>query len=141
MTNAGMLELCYLYYDEKTIEHAKRVANEAKHLCCFFKLPYSNYDNFIYQLGLAHDLYEDTNIKQGAWFDETFEKNLKLLTREKDEDYNEYIGKIHDMAISNPEYIPAYIVKLADMYDHFAQVDTLIEKLKNKYVAAMPYLI
>ena len=144
MTNTGMFELCRLYYDEKTMEHAERVADEAKHLCCFFYSPltYISTDiNFVYQLGLAHDLYEDTNITQGVWFDEKFEKNLKLLTKEKDEDYNEYVGNIHDMAKDNPEYMPAYIVKLADMYDHFAQADTLTEKLKNKYVAAIPYLI
>ena len=39
MTNTVMFELCYLYYDEKTMEHAKRVANEAKSLCKLFKLP------------------------------------------------------------------------------------------------------
>ena len=142
MTNAGMFELCYLYYDEKTMEHAKRVANEAKSLCNLFKLPYTNCnDTFIYQLGLAHDLYEDTTIKQGAWFDNDFEENLQLLTKEKDVDYNDYIAKIRGMAASNPKYMPAYIVKLADMHDHFAQVDTLTDKLKNKYAAAMPYLI
>ena len=141
MTNPGMFELCYLYYDEKTMEHAKRVANEAKSLCNFFKLPCTNWDNFVYQLGLAHDLYEDTTIKQGVWFDKDFEKNLQLLTKEKDVDYNDYIIKIRRMAESNPRYMPAYIVKLADMHDHFAQVDTLTDKLKNKYVAAMPYLI
>lgn len=142
MTNTGMFELCYLYYDEKTMEHAKRVANEARNLCNLFKLPYTNCnDKFIYQLGLAHDLYEDTTIKQGAWFDNTFEKNLQLLTKEKDVNYNDYIAKIRGMAASNSKYMPAYIVKLADMHDHFAQVDTLTDKLKNKYAAAMPYLI
>ncbi len=141
MTNTGMFELCYLYYDKKTMEHAKRVANKAKDLCKFFKLPYANWDNFIYQLGLAHDLYEDTKIKQGVWFDEDFEENLQLLTKGKDVDYNDYITKIRVKAVSNPKYMPAYIVKLADISDHFAETATLTEKLKNKYVAAMPYLI
>ena len=139
MTNTGMFELCYLYYDEKTMEHAKRVANEAKSLCNLFaSLPYTN--NFVYQLGLAHDLYEDTTIKRDVWFDRDFEENLQLLTKEKDINYSDYIAKIRRMAV-NPKYISAYIVKLADMRDHFAQVDTLTDKLKNKYVAAMPYLI
>ena len=140
MTNTGMFELCYLYYDEKTMEHAKRGANEAKSLCNLFtSLPYTN--DFVYRLGLAHDLYEDTTIKRGVWFDNDFEENLQLLTKREDENYNDYIAKIRGMAASNPKYIPAYIVKLADMHDHFAQVDTLTDKLKNKYVAAMPYLI
>ena len=140
MTNTGMFELCYLYYDEKTMEHAKRVANKAKDLCNFFKLPYANWDNFIYQLGLAHDLYEDTKIKRGVWFDEDFEENLQLLTKGRDVDYNDYITTIRVKA-NNPKYMPAYIVKLADISDHFAQSTTLTEKLKNKYVTAMPYLI
>ena len=141
MTNEGILELCRIYYNTETMKHAERVANEAKSLCNLFKFPYANWDNFVYQLGLAHDLYEDTTIKQGAWFDKDFEENLQLLTKEKDVDYNDYIAKIRGMAVSNSKYMPAYIVKLADMHDHFAQVDTLTDKLKNKYAAAIPYLI
>lgn len=141
MINKALLELCSLYYDEKTMEHAKRVANKAKDLCKFFKLPYVNLDNFIYQLGLAHDLYEDTKIKQGVWFDQDFEENLQLLTKEKDVDYNDYIKEIRIKAVSNPKYMPAYIVKLADISDHFEQTATLTERLKNKYAAAIPYLI
>ena len=139
MTDTGMLELCYLYYDEKTMKHAKRVANEAKSLCNLFTSLHCT-NNFVYQLGLAHDLYEDTTIKRGVWFDRDFEENLQLLTKEKNVNYNDYIAKIRKMAI-NPIYMPAYIVKLADMHDHFAQVDTLTDELKNKYAAAMPYLI
>lgn len=139
MTNAGMLELCNIFYDKRKLEHAKRVANTAIDLCSLFKN--SPDKDFIYQLGLAHDLYEDTNIKQNTWFDKTFEKNLQLLTKKENEDYNDYIYTIHKKASTDPYYLPAYIVKLADMHDHFAQTETLTEKLKNKYVAAMPYLI
>lgn len=139
MTNNAMLELCNLYYDKQTFEHAKRVADKAKKIANFFKLPCETY-YFVYQLGLAHDLYEDTDIKRNTWFDEKFEKNLSLLTREEDEDYNKYIEKIHSMAKNNPDYMPAYIVKLADIYDHFAQTETLTEKLKEKYIAAIAYL-
>lgn len=139
MTNNAMLELCNLYYDKQTFEHAKRVATKAEEIAHFFNLSYETY-YFVYQLGLAHDLYEDTDIKRNTWFDEKFEKNLSLLTKEKDEDYNKYIKKIHLMTKNNPDYMPAYIVKLADIYDHFAQTETLTEKLKEKYVAAIAYL-
>lgn len=139
MTNEAMLELCSLYYDEKTFEHAKRVAKKAEEITHFFNLSYETY-YFVYQLGLAHDLYEDTNIKRNTWFDEKFEKNLSLLTREKNENYNKYIEKIHAMTKKNPDYMPAYIVKLADMYHHFTQTETLTEKLKEKYIAAIAYL-
>lgn len=143
MTNTGILELCSSYYDEKKLEHAIRVANQAMSLCQLFKNPcgyWNKFTNFVYQLGLAHDLYEDTNIKQGVWFDDDFEKNLQLLTKEKEVNYNNYVENIRAMAINDSKYMPAYIVKLADMHDHLAQTDTLTEKLKNKYVAAMPYL-
>ena len=139
MTNNAMLELCNLYYDEKTFEHAKRVATKAEEITRFLNLSYETY-YFVYQLGLAHDLYEDTNIKRNTWFDKKFEENLSLLTKEKNENYNKYIEKIHLMTKNNPDYMPAYIVKLADIYDHFAQTETLTEKLKEKYVAAIAYL-
>lgn len=138
LTNEAMLELCNLYYDKETFEHAKRVANKARDIARFFGLSYDYY--FIYQLGLAHDLYEDTSIKKDTWFDKKFEKNLSLLTREKDVDYNDYIAQIYAMAKNNPEYMPAYIVKLADMYDHLTETDTLTEELKEKYIAAIAYL-
>ena len=141
MTNLGMYELCKIYYNKKTLEHAERVAERAKNLCKLFNLPYENYNNFIYQLGLAHDLYEDTNIKKYAWFDYNFDQNLMLLTKEKDMDYTTYINRIFDMARSKPDkYLPAYIVKIADIIDHFAQKDTLTDKLKNKYIEALPLL-
>ena len=139
MTNAAILELCSLYYDEKTFEHAKRVATKAEEITHFFNLSYETY-YFVYQLGLAHDLYEDTNIKRNTWFDKKFEENLSLLTKEKDEDYNKYIERIYSMTKNHPDYMPAYIVKLADMYDHFTQTETLTEKLKEKYIAAIAYL-
>lgn len=38
-------------------------------------------------------------------------------------------------------YPEAYWVKLADMKDHLAQTDTLTDKLKDKYLTALPYLL
>lgn len=142
MTREAMFELCNLYYDKEKFEHAKRVAKEATHIAQLFRYKYPKGDSeFIYKLGLAHDLYEDTDITRGVWFDEAFEDNLKLLTKAKDCSYDKYVALIHDEALFSDKYLPAYIVKLADMYDHFNQKDTLTEKLKNKYVAAMPYLL
>lgn len=141
MITTAIEELCKLYYDENTMKHAERVANEARSLCDLFKLHYVNYNDFVYQLGLAHDLYEDTEIKQGVWFDTDFEKNLQLLTKGKSESYNDYITRIRMKAVDDPRYIPAYIVKLADIHDHLAQTETLTDRLKNKYLAALPYLI
>jgi len=140
MTNEAMLELCHLYYDEKTYKHAIRVAEKAKELALLFNIS-ANYAKLLYPLALAHDLYEDTNIKRGVWFESNFELNLSLLTREKDENYIEYIKKIKDKATKDPYYLPAYIVKIADMWDHFNEKETLTNKLKNKYCEAITYLL
>lgn len=139
LSDKAMLELCRLYYNKETFEHAKRVAEYAKNIYRLY--PYTaDGENFIYHLALAHDLYEDTNISQNTWFDNNFEHNLQLLTKKEDESYNDYIAKIRREAVI-PTYKPAYIVKLADMKDHLSQTKTLTEELKNKYISAMKYLL
>lgn len=140
MTNEAILELCHLYYDEKTYKHAIRVAEKTKELALLFAIS-ANYTKLLYTLALAHDLYEDTNIKRGVWFESNFELNLSLLTKEKDEDYIEYIKKIKDKATKDPYFFPAYIVKIADIWDHFNEKETLTDKLKNKYCEAITYLL
>lgn len=139
LSDKAMLELCRLYYDEETFEHAKRVAEYAKDIYKLYAYK-ADVEKFIYHLALAHDLYEDTDISQNTWFDNNFEANLQLLTREENESYNNYIAKIRKEAVI-PTYKPAYIVKLADMKDHLSQTETLTEKLKNKYISTMRYLL
>jgi hypothetical protein len=86
-----------------------------------------------------HDLIEDTEYT-GSELPENFYKALKLLTKPKEQDYIEYIKNIKDT--SNTDWrICAYWVKLADMKDHLAQTDTLTDKLKEKYLNALPYLL
>ena len=53
-------------------------------------------------------------------------------------DYIKYIKKIRDYSDTKPE---AYWVKMADMKDHLSQTDTLTDKLKEKYLTALPYLL
>lgn len=86
-----------------------------------------------------HDLKEDTNWSGGFSSEyEQVEKCLDWLTKPKDMDYIEYIKRIRKWADTRPE---AYWVKLADMKDHLAQRETLTDKLKEKYLAALPYLL
>lgn len=139
LSDKAMLELCRLYYDEKTFEHAKRVAEYAKDIYKLYTYK-AGEEKLIYHLALAHDLYEDTDISQNTWFDNNFEANLQLLTKDEDVSYNDYIAKIRKEAVI-PTYKPAYIVKLADMKDHLSQTGTLTEELKNKYISAMKYLL
>ena len=141
LSKKAMEELCSIYYDKDKFKHAKRVAEHTKTLKDIFRFKEENAQEYIYLLGLAHDLYEDTDIQRGAWFDEMFEENLLLLTKEKDVDYIEYIKNIRKQVDLYPTYIPAYIVKLADIWDHLNQDKTLTKKRKEKYIKALPYLL
>ena len=51
---------------------------------------------------------------------------------------SEYIKNIKENMVLYPE---VYWVKIADMKDHLAQTDTLTDKLKEKYIEALPYLL
>jgi len=140
METSAIKELCKIYYDEITFKHAERVAKYTRDLYELFHRS-SVSPNFIFNLGFAHDLYEDTSITKEVWFDKVFEDNLQLLTKDPYENYIDYIKKIRQAAKEDPYYFPAYIVKLADMHDHLAQTETLTDRLKNKYLTALPYLI
>ena len=140
MTTVAIDELCKLYYDEQTYAHARRVAKRALGIASFFKYNLET-SKIVYNLGLAHDLYEDTDIKQGVWFDNAFEDNLQLLTKKPSSTYEQYITGIKHNALHNTYLLPAYIVKLADIADHFEQKDTLTDRLKEKYIDALPYLL
>lgn len=90
-------------------------------------------------LAVMHDLIEDTEYLCNA-LPENMNKALNLLTKPKDKDYIEYIKEIRDTSHINWKMC-AWWVKLADMKDHLAQAETLTDKLKNKYLAALPYLL
>jgi len=64
--------------------------------------------------------------------------SLEILTKDAESTYEEYIKHIKDDYPYHPE---AYWVKLADIKDHLCQTETLTDKLKEKYIAVMPYLL
>lgn len=122
------------YYDEKTLNHALRVAiyvsrNEL--------IPDEDMCDCI-ALALMHDLLENTEYEIDNKSSERFNRCLQLLTKDDSEDYIEYIKRIHDNA---NQYRPAYWVKIADMKDHLMLKETLTDKLKAKYLGALPYLL
>lgn len=89
-------------------------------------------------LAIMHDLIEDTVYREFNTVPIALEHGMKNITKRKDEDYIDYIKNI----VSNKSTCPeAYWVKLADMKDHLAQPETLTGKLKEKYLAALPYLL
>ena len=70
--------------------------------------------------------------------DEYLKESIGLITRKKNVSYIEYIKNIKENMVLYPE---VYWVKIADMKDHLAQTDTLTDKLKEKYIEALPYLL
>lgn len=132
------METAKRYYDENKFNHAIRVTT---YVAENKLIPYDRKD-FCLTLALIHDLEEDTEFKLNsvAGLDEQdkLARCLKLLTKPKEMDYINYIIRLKSDIDMNPE---AYWVKLADMKDHLAQTETLTEKLKEKYLKALPYLL
>lgn len=121
------------YYDDKTYDHVARVA---QYVAENDMIPSDKMDECI-ALAWMHDLLEDTEYVINNNLDLYFKECIKMITKLKEQDYIEYIKNIREHAHSC-EY--AYWVKLADMKDHLAQTETLTDKLREKYLAALPYL-
>lgn len=122
------------YYDEKTYDHACRVAayvienrgliDYEMRLECF-------------ALAYMHDLLEDTDfdIELIRQYSKTLANQLEIITHDKTKDtYEEYISKI-------PRGSCAWWVKMADIKDHLMLKDTLTERLKEKYIGALRILL
>ncbi|MDF2950454.1 MAG: hypothetical protein K0S18_37 [Anaerocolumna sp.] len=132
---ANALKIAKEYYNEKTYQHALRVMQYVADN----EMIQSEYKDECVALAIMHDLLEDTDFNS-AYFPEYFNKALKLLTKPKEQDYIDYIKNIKDTGYTNWRMC-AYWVKLADMKDHLAQTETLTDKLKEKYLKALPYLL
>lgn len=126
------------YCDEDTYNHACRVAKyvrenpiipiSIKYLC--------------EAVAYLHDLEEDTDYRCEKDFDSLISEAVKLLTKPKDMNYIEYIKNIKAYAEKDAFIAQmAYWVKMMDIKDHLAQTETLTEKLKEKYIKALPYLL
>jgi len=138
--------LCFNNYDEKTYKHAVRVVNYVKDN--MFLLIGANW--FTYCVAMCHDLIEDTSItfydiKSACTIDGYIQEYCGLtiadcvlsLTHNKEkESYIEYLQRIKKLQNN-----VVYVVKLADMKDHFMQTETLTDKLKEKYINSIGYLL
>ena len=129
------LRVAKKYYKPKTYMHAIRVANYVSEN----KLIPKNILNTCIALAIMHDIIEDTD------WNETLGRNLAhfeiclhKISKPDNVSYNDYIKQIHDEADYYPE---VYWVKLADMKDHLSLKDTLTDKLKEKYLNALPILL
>ncbi len=133
VTNA--LRIAKQYYPKDKYDHAMRVMQ----IVADNEMIPHEYQHDCLVLAIMHDLVEDTEYKP-TLLPENLRDALKLLTKPKEMDYIEYIKKIRNTGYTNWRMC-AWWVKLADMKDHLAQTETLTEKLRDKYLAALPYLL
>jgi len=128
------LKMAGKYYDKETFAHAMRVA---AYVAQNNLIPNEQIDDCV-ALAVMHDLLEDTEYHIDNKMELYFSDCLRLITKPKEQDYIEYIKNIRKYA---DMYELAYWVKLADMKDHLMQTETLTDKLKEKYLKALPYLL
>lgn len=123
------------YYGDATYQHAMRVA---AYVTNDNLIPDDKKDNCVV-LAIMHDLLEDTKFNISTFSINYYLKDcLQILTKDTEIAYEEYIRNIKDKYTYRPE---AYWVKLADIKDHLCQTETLTEKLKEKYLSVIPYLL
>lgn len=125
------------YYSKDGYEHALRVMNcvDSCHL-----IP-DDYRLTCMKLALMHDLLEDTEYEKEYEISKGFNRALDLLTKNKEESYVDYILDLR-ISYEDTYYTKcAYYVKLMDIKDHLMQRKTLTDRLKNKYIEALTYLL
>lgn len=83
------------------------------------------------QVALMHDILEDTDTTPDE-LPEAIRDDVIILTRQDSETYFEYINRI-----KNSDSVRAVTVKIADLYDHLEQKDTLKDSLKDRYLKAL----
>ena len=133
------LSILNKYLPPKKIAHSLRVAQYAMEDYDFYEYPMiDNYED-VFITAILHDVVEDSEC--------TFEdletygipkyiiEDLKYLTKEEDEEYLDYIKR----CVSGP--VMPIIIKRADMKDHLLLKDTLSDRLKEKYLPAIPYIL
>lgn len=138
VTTNYALKIAKEYYPKDKYNHAIRVCNyvHEMNVCGIIS---DEYVTNCLILAIMHDLLEDTDYT-GAELPIYLYSSLNLLTKPKDMNYIDYIKRIKDSCCT-PSGLCAWYVKLADMKDHLAQTETLTDRLKEKYLAAMPYLL
>lgn len=94
------------------IQHLLRVASAAANMCYFSE----ETSNKLYQIGLLHDIFEDTDTSAEElreYVDEEIIYTVRILTREPEVTYMDYINSIIESG-----NILSIIVKLCDLKDN-----------------------
>ena len=130
------------YLPPKKLAHSMRVVNYAleDYNCYQYNILGQNAKENIFIVALLHDVVEDTDCTFDELEKEEFSRSciyaLKHLTKSEDEAYLDYIKRLKESGNAL-----AILVKRADMKDHLSLEDTLTDKLKNKYLPALKYLL
>lgn len=122
------------HYSQDKLDHALRVAIYVSENTF---IPNDLRDECV-ALAIMHDLIEDTDYKP-FYLPEKFKNALLLLTKPDDLSYDEYCQRFKKYRTN--DYLCAYWVKLADMKDHLSLTDTLTDRLKEKYLSGLRYLL
>lgn len=128
-------EFASRYYDIENMRHASNVAKMVAHE----RFSNSADSNAAIIGAIFHDLVEDTSCS----FEE-IEKQFGIrvrmvvekLTIKKDQSYTEYMDEILRDRYTEIGYF-VYLIKKADMKDHFTRYKTMTPKLMEKY---LPYI-
>lgn len=131
------LTIANKYLPPKKLAHSMRVVQYAMEDYDYFEYPgIDNYED-IFVVALLHDVVEDTECTfeelEEAGLPKYFINWIAELSKREGEEYMDYIKRIHSQM--------GLIVKRADMKDHLLLTDTLTDKLKNKYLPAIPYIL
>lgn len=127
------LRIAKQYYPQDKLEHALRVATYVSENIF---IPY-DLRNECVALAIMHDLVEDTNFKSSGLPD-NFQNALLLLTKPDDLSYVEYCQRLRSIT---QRLFVCILGKLADMKDHLSLTDTLTDRLKEKYLSGLRYLL
>lgn len=135
---ATLLHYAANYLPKHIYEHSVRVM---LYVMCNEFIPKHLHGKCI-RAAIAHDLLEDGGVAVHNLpkLDDTVFEALELLTKPQSESYVEYIKDIAEARGSDAGQV-AYWVKMADMKDHLSKTETLTDKLKNKYLEALPFLL
>lgn len=135
ITLTDALKIAEKYYDKKTLDHAIRVMN---YVSANFAIP-DRLKNDCRCLAIMHDLLEDTDYKPDS-LPKNFKKALLLISKPEYMNYDDYCKNIH---LNNYKDVGrcAWFVKLADIKDHLSLTEVLTQKLKDKYLSGLKYLL
>lgn len=104
----------------------------------------------LFIVAILHDVLEDAPEEQREALRLSFQEGLPDgcydalmgLTHDKASmDYDTYCESIKRFAKRDENGELAYLVKLADMKDHLSRVETLTDKLKEKYLSGLRFLL